>query len=102
MFSAYGVLAYGFVTPLRTVVRLTLLRGGKTVNIQTYTHFGKKRDFTVPVEHLNFGRSRRAGGATLGMQVKGKYANFLLDLKAGVFHHTYLFDQVIGLSRKLK
>jgi len=95
----YVVLAFTVIYPLRTVARLTLLKGGKVVRLSTYTHFGQIRDYLVPLKDISCRHSRAARGPQVSMKLRGRWFYYMLDKREGVFHNAKLFDYVVGLNR---
>jgi len=96
------VLLYSLGYPLRTVSRLTLLKGGNQLSVTTYSHFGRTRHFTVPLDDVSCKKSRMSSPAHASMKIRGRWLYFLLDTRDGRFHEPELFDYVIGLSRSFK
>jgi len=95
----YIVMSFTFIYPLRTVARLTLLKGGQTVRLSTYTHFGQVRDYLVPLKDISCRHSRAARGPQVSMKLRGRWFYYMLDKREGVFHNAKLFDYVVGLNR---
>ena len=102
MFAGCVALFFTLIYPLRAVARLTLLKGGRDVAVTTYWHFGLRRQFTVPVDHISCAKSRTASPTHVAMKIRGYWMHFLLDTRSGRFHEPELFDYVIGLKRSLK
>ncbi|XP_015472253.1 transmembrane protein 223 [Parus major] len=94
------VLAAGWLLPLRSVHRVTLLRGGSAVTIGTHGPLGLgRRSFTVPLRDVS-GRAHRAEvAAAIPIKVRGRPFFFLLD-KAGQLSDPRLFDVTVGAFRK--
>ncbi|XP_048258925.1 transmembrane protein 223-like isoform X2 [Haliotis rufescens] len=95
------VLFICWIYPQRAVNQLWLLKGGKGVQISTYTWFGNTRSFSSPLNHLSCLQSRTSSSSQISMKVKHHWFHFLLD-KKGIFHNTELFDHAVGLQRNLK
>ena len=96
------VLFFALSYPLRNVSRLTLLKGGRDLNVTTYSHFGRTRHFTVPLDDVSCTRSRTASPAFTAMKIRNHWMYYLLDGRDGTYHEPELFDYVIGLNRALK
>lgn len=94
------VVAAGWLLPLRSVRRVTLLRGGTEVTIGTHGPLGfGHRTLTVPLRHVS-GRAHRAEvAAAIPIKVKGRPFFFLLD-KGGHLSDPRLFDVTVGAFRK--
>ncbi|NWV30628.1 TM223 protein, partial [Grantiella picta] len=96
------IVAAGCLFPLRSVRRVTLLRGGTEVTIATHgpLGLGRGRTLTVPLRHVS-GRAHRAEvAAAIPIKVKGHPFFFLLD-KGGQLSDPLLFDVTVGAFRKL-
>ncbi|NWS84001.1 TM223 protein, partial [Toxostoma redivivum] len=93
------VVAAGWLLPLRSVRRVTLLRGGTEVTIGTHGPLGPgHRTLTVPLRHVS-GRAHRAEvAAAIPIKVKGRPFFFLLD-KGGQLSDPRLFDVTVGAFR---
>lgn len=94
-------MAAGCLLPLRSVRRVTLLRGGTEVTIGTHgpLGLGHGRTLTVPLRHVS-GRAHRAEvAAAIPIKVKGRPFFFLLD-KGGQLSDPRLFDVTVGAFRK--
>lgn len=100
-FVACAVLAYAWITPLRAVHKLTLLRGGEKLKITTYSQLAQKTSFTVDLDHVSFSKARNHAANTLSMKVKDHWLYYSLDIQSGKFHNPRLFDYVVGLQRKI-
>ncbi|NXX23929.1 TM223 protein, partial [Podargus strigoides] len=96
------IVAAGCAWPLRSVRRVTLLRGGKEVTLSTHGPLGLRRGvtFTVPLGHLCCRAHREEVAAMLPLKVKGKPFFFLLD-RRGQLGNPRLFDLTVGAYRKL-
>ncbi|NWX50840.1 TM223 protein, partial [Steatornis caripensis] len=96
------IVAAGCLFPLRSVRRLTLLRGGSEVAISTHGPLGllPGRTFTVPLRHVSGRAHRSEVPAAIPLKVKGRPFFFLLD-KRGQLCHPRLFDVTVGAYRKL-
>ncbi|NWW04415.1 TM223 protein, partial [Oreocharis arfaki] len=95
------IVAAGCLLPLRSVRRVTLLRGGTAVTISTHGPLGLGRGetLTVPLRHVS-GRAHRAEvAAAIPIKVKGRPFFFLLD-KGGQLSDPRLFDVTVGALRK--
>ncbi|NWW26122.1 TM223 protein, partial [Falcunculus frontatus] len=94
------IVAAGCLLPLRSVRRVTLLRGGTAVTISTHgpLGLGRGRSLTVPLRHVS-GRAHRAQvAAAVPIKVKGHRFFFLLD-KGGHLSDPRLFDVTVGAFR---
>jgi hypothetical protein len=100
MAVGYLVMVFTWLYPQRCISQLKLLRGGSAIRFQTYTHFGRKREFDVPLDHVNFKQSRTANTPQISVKIKGSWFYYLLDNRSGHFHNTGLFDHAVGLKRK--
>ncbi|NWW59822.1 TM223 protein, partial [Ifrita kowaldi] len=95
------IVAAGCLLPLRSVRRVTLLRGGTEVTISTHgpLGLGRGRTLTVPLRCVS-GRAHRAEvAAAIPIKVKGRPFFFLLD-KGGTLSDPRLFDVTVGAFRK--
>uniref|UniRef100_A0A8C3UDD5 Transmembrane protein 223 n=1 Tax=Catharus ustulatus TaxID=91951 RepID=A0A8C3UDD5_CATUS len=94
------VVAAGWLLPLRSVRRVTLLRGGTEVTIGTHGPLGfGHRSLTVPLRDVS-GRAHRAEvAAAIPIKVRGHPFFFLLD-KGGQLSDPRLFDVTVGAFRK--
>uniref|UniRef100_A0A8C3QIV5 Transmembrane protein 223 n=1 Tax=Cyanoderma ruficeps TaxID=181631 RepID=A0A8C3QIV5_9PASS len=91
----------GYVLPLRWVSRLTLLRGGAAVTVDTPGPLGwGRRSLTVPLRDVSGRAHRNEVTATVPIKVRGRPFFFLLD-KRGQLRHPRLFDVTVGAFRKL-
>jgi len=102
VYAAFVALFFTMNYPLRSVSRLTLLKGGKDLQVTTYWHFGRMRQFVVPLDHVSCRRSRVSFPTHAAMKIRGYWFYFLLDTRDGRFHEPELFDYVIGLNRSFK
>lgn len=102
MLLGYMVLFFTMVYPHRSICQLTLLKGGRQVRMSTYTHFGRKKDTVLPLDHLSMQHGRLAKGTQMSVKVKGKWLYFVMDKTNGKFLNPQLFDHVVGLQRNLK
>ncbi|XP_074653073.1 transmembrane protein 223-like [Tubulanus polymorphus] len=94
----YICLAISIIYPLRTIHRLYLLKGGKSVMIETYSFAARKRTMTVPLEHVTCLHSRIGKENQIAMKIKDRYMFFLID-KSGTFTNTKLYDYAVGIKR---
>jgi hypothetical protein len=108
--------AVGFMFPVRVIRKLTLLRGGKTIEFDTFYPFAftaLRRTVRVPVQNVRgvkFGRARsRVTNAENSSEVaysvfKVRSRPFLyyLDRREGVFLNRVYFDNYVGLQRNFK
>ncbi|NXW81208.1 TM223 protein, partial [Hirundo rustica] len=93
-------LAAGCVLPLRSVSRVTLLRGGSAVTIGTPGPLGLgRRSLTVPLRDVSGRAHRLQVRAAVPIKVRGRPFFFLLD-KNGSFSDPRLFDITVGALRK--
>lgn len=99
-YSGYAVILVGWTFTLRSVRYLIANKNGKDVSLVTYTPFGQNRIIQVPIRCISAQESRQSAKVYLPLKVKGKRLFYILDMK-GEFKNTKLFDQSIGLSRKL-
>ncbi|KAK2142575.1 hypothetical protein NP493_4837g00007 [Ridgeia piscesae] len=81
--------------------RYRIAVGGEALQVDTYTHFGRMRNFTVPLSNVSFLQSREAKATNLAMKIKGRNFYYLLDKNNGKFQEPELFDYVVGLKREL-
>lgn len=86
---------------LRNVRSLLLLKGGQQVAVQTYAPFRELRTFQVPLEHISCGQSRLQKSSYITLKIKGHWMHYVLDQR-GVFPRPELFDNTVGVARKLK
>lgn len=86
---------------LRSVRRLVLLKGGQKVLVQTYAPFWEMRAFQVPLEHINCRQSRLQKSSYITFKIKGHWFHYILDQR-GAYPHPKLFDNTVGMARKLK
>ncbi|NXR58797.1 TM223 protein, partial [Rhadina sibilatrix] len=92
--------AAGWILPLRSVRRVTLLRGGSAVTIGTHGPLGLgRRSLTVPLRDVSGRAHRSEAAAAVPIKVRGRPFFFLLD-KAGQLHDPRLFDITVGALRK--
>jgi TMEM70/TMEM186/TMEM223 protein family len=94
------VLFVGWTYTLRSVRYVVALKNGKDVSLVTYTPFGRNRMINVPISCISAQESRQSARVYLPLKVKNKSFFYILDMK-GEFKNTKLFDQSIGLKRKL-
>ncbi|NWT63488.1 TM223 protein, partial [Erythrocercus mccallii] len=93
--------AAGCLLPLRSVHRVTLLRGGSAVTIGTPGPLGLgRRSLTVPLRDVSARLHRSEAAAAIPIKVRGRPFFFLLD-KAGTLREPRLFDVTVGAFRKL-
>ncbi|NXM51929.1 TM223 protein, partial [Illadopsis cleaveri] len=93
-------LAAGYALPLRWVSRLTLLRGGSAVTVDTPGPLGwGRRSLTVPLRDVSGRAHRNEVAVTVPIKVRGRPFYFLLD-KRGQLRHPRLFDVTVGAFRK--
>jgi len=86
--------------PRRLVNSLTLLKGGHKLRIQTYSFFGTKRIFTVPLEDVSCRKARAVevkGRKQLALKIKNRFFPYLLNQNLGVFHEPKIFDLAVGV-----
>jgi len=94
------VLMVTLVYPLRSVTNLTLLKGGSNLSVTTYGHFGRQRQFVVPLGTVSCLKSRNVPGTVqVPMKIRGRYFYYLLDAREGQFVEPVIFDHVVGLNR---
>lgn len=72
------------------------------VRVTTYSHFGRTKDFTVPLNDISCKQSRLAEGVQVSLKIRSRWFYYLLDKRAGKFVEPQLFDYVIGLNRSIK
>lgn len=96
----YGILAASWFFTIRSVRFLVLRKGGQAVSFVTYTPFGPNRIMEVPIKYVSAEESRHAAKVTLPVKVKGQRLFYMLDMR-GEFKNPVLFDQTVGLRRKL-
>ncbi|NXM85404.1 TM223 protein, partial [Oenanthe oenanthe] len=95
------IVAAGWLLPLRSVRRVTLLRGGSEVRIGTHGPLGLgRRSLTVPLRDVSGRAHRSEVAAAIPIKVKGFPFFFLLD-KGGQLSDPRLFDLTVGAFRKL-
>ncbi|KAK7504196.1 hypothetical protein BaRGS_00004500 [Batillaria attramentaria] len=97
----YLVLCISIMYPARAVKQLWLLKGGSTVQLDTFSALGRYKTVIVPMDSVSCLQARVDASAQIPMKVKGKWFFFLLD-KRGRFHSTDLFDYAVGLTRSVK
>ena len=100
-FAGSLAMFFTWLYPQRSIHQLKLLKGGQKLQITTYSHFGRTRAFTVPLEHVSSQQARSAAHSTISLKVKGKWFYYLMD-KKGHFNQPALFDYVVGLKRTFK
>ena len=93
---------FTWIYPQRAIRQMTLLKGGQNLEVTTYSHFGRSKSFTVPVDHLSVQASRSSKGSQVSLKLKGRWFYYLMDKRDGKFHDTELFDFAVGLQRDLK
>ncbi|NXD46215.1 TM223 protein, partial [Copsychus sechellarum] len=94
------IVAAGWLLPLRSVRRVTLLRGGTEVSIGTHGPLGfGRRSLTVPLRDVSGRAHRSEVAAAIPIKVKGRPFFFLLD-KGGQLSDPRLFDVTVGAFRK--
>ncbi|XP_037575502.1 transmembrane protein 223-like [Dermacentor silvarum] len=86
---------------LRSVRSIVLLKGGQQVFVQTYAPFVELRAFEVPLEHISCRQSRLQKSSYISLKIKGHRLYYMLDQR-GIFPHPKLFDNTVGVARKLK
>lgn len=92
-------MAAGCVLPLRSVSRLTLLRGGSALTLDTPGPLGwGRRRLSVPLRDVSGRAHRNEVSVTVPIKVRGRPFFFLLD-KRGQFRHPRLFDLTAGAFR---
>lgn len=102
VFVGYVVLFFTWIYPQRTITKLILKEGGQLVRFSTYTHFGRTKDFVVPLRDISCAQSRQAKGVQVSVKIRGRWFYYLMDKREGKFLEPRLFDYVIGLNRSLK
>uniref|UniRef100_G3MNG8 Transmembrane protein 223 n=1 Tax=Amblyomma maculatum TaxID=34609 RepID=G3MNG8_AMBMU len=85
---------------LRSVRSIVLLKGGQRVLVQTYAPFKDLRGIEVPLENINCLQSRLRKSSYITLKIKGHWLYFMLDQR-GLFPYPKLFDNTVGVSRKL-
>lgn len=98
----YVVLFFTWMYPQRTVSKLVLMKGGQMVRVTTYSHFGRTKNFTVPLNDISCKQSRLAEGVQVSLKIRSRWFYYLLDKREGKFVEPQLFDYVIGLNRSIK
>lgn len=96
----YSILAACWLFTLRSVRFLVLRKGGQAVSFVTYTPFGSNRIMEVPIRNVSAEESRHAARVTLPVKVKNRRLFYMLDMR-GEFKNPVLFDQTVGLRRKV-
>ncbi|XP_027766648.1 transmembrane protein 223-like, partial [Empidonax traillii] len=93
--------AAGWLCPLRVVRRVTLLRGGSRVTLQTHgpLGLGSGETLTVPLRDVSARAHRAEAAAAVPVRVRGRPFFFLLD-KRGLVGDPWLFDLTVGAYRK--
>lgn len=99
---AYLVMFFTWIYPQRTITQLKLLKGGRNLDVSTYTHFARTRTLTVPVDHFSCMQGRVAKGNQVHAKIKNRWFYFQMDKRDGQFVNHNLFDYVVGLKRDLK
>ncbi|NXO46756.1 TM223 protein, partial [Locustella ochotensis] len=92
------IVSAGWLLPQRSVLRLTLLRGGSAVSLLTPGPLGLgRRRLSVPLRDLS-ARAHRSEAAAVPLAVRGRPFFFLLDTR-GRFCEPRLFDITAGACR---
>uniref|UniRef100_A0A674H8B8 Transmembrane protein 223 n=1 Tax=Taeniopygia guttata TaxID=59729 RepID=A0A674H8B8_TAEGU len=90
--------AAGCVLPLRSVQRVTLLRGGAAVVLHTPGPLGLgRRSLTVPLRDVSGRAHRSQAAAAVPVKLRGRPFFFLLD--TGGIREPRLFDVTVGAFR---
>lgn len=96
-----AVLFFTWGVTTRSVGKLILDRGGKSVTIISYNPLKFKSGTTTKVDLDKMTcRAHRLSHDVVPMKVKGKLMYYLLH-KEGVYHNGPLFDKTVGLSRMI-
>ncbi|OWK51007.1 Transmembrane protein 223 [Lonchura striata] len=90
--------AAGWLLPLRSVQRVTLLRGGAAVALSTPGPLGLgRRSLTVPLRDVSGRAHRSQAAAAVPVKLRGRPFFFLLD--TGGIREPRLFDVTVGAFR---
>lgn len=99
-----GILAftYSVVSPQRTITKLTLMKGGHHLRVETYLFMHFRRHFEVPLEMVSCSRARdvkQSSHNLMNLKIKGRKLYFQVDKKDGKFLEPTLFDFAVALKR---
>lgn len=97
-----GIVGLGLLFCRRSVSRVILHRGGKTVSVITQSPLGmgRGRKITVPLSEVACYAHRQEYPLFIPLRIKGHKFYFLLD-KEGTINNTRLFDVTVGAYRPL-
>ena len=97
---AIAYLAHFYV---RCVVKsITLLKGGNTINLETYRAFGKSDIRQVNIDQLTTVRRHSKESITdYTIKVKDDKVGYILDMRDGKILDRQTFDKTIGVIRTL-
>jgi len=82
----------------RQIRELWLLKGGESVRIIAYNHFGRTISKELPLEQIQPLQGR--GNRSIQLRIKSYRLSFNMD-KRGVFPNPTLYDFSAGMGRKL-
>lgn len=88
----------------RNVRYIILRKGGEKVRVTTFSFVGNEHryhHYDVPLNHLSCKQGRLEEGPDMKLKIKGRRVHFLINKKEGSFLHPELFDQTVGVYRKL-
>lgn len=81
--------------PCRMVREISLLRGGKVINLQTYGPYGRTKSMQLPVNNVSAQWGQEKAKSVLPLRVKGKWLMYQIYPQEGRIYNRALFDETI-------
>lgn len=94
-----GILATTFFFTMRSVNKIYLLKGSKSIGIITDGLFGKPFSYELALGETSFSSTRMNRSSIITFKNKKHYLYFLVNNVEGKFHEKQLFDHVICGAR---
>jgi len=89
------IFGFSMVYPCRMVREISLMRGGKTISLQTYGPFGRTITKQLPVTNISAQWGKDKAKSVLPLKVKGKRLMYQVYPVEGRVHNPALFDATI-------
>lgn len=97
----FAVLGGAWIYSLRSVGKIVLERGGKTVTLTTYNPFtfAMNKEITANLSEISC-QGHRTANSVVPIKVKDRWMHFLVSSE-GSYHNAPLFDRTVGLRRSI-
>lgn len=87
-----------FFFTMRTVNKMYLLKGSRSIGVVTDGLFGKQMTYKLALDQTSFTSTRLKRTSMISFKNKNHYFYFLLNNIEGEYHEKALFDHVVCKS----